>query len=734
MLIRSTLATACLMLAQAAPAADSWAFSGAVDGDSQAAVDLRALNERAAGESGFIGRTKDGEHFTLGNGKPVRFWGVDSDLKKAENADAQAAFLARRGVNLVRFFAFLEPDLKKHPDAKIDDINREQLDLTWRWVAALKKQGVYATMSPYWAFEGTIPASWGVADHKSRIGVLFCDPAFQAGYRAWLRALYTEKNPYTGVPLAQEPAVAVIQLQNEDSLLFWSLTKVLADKGAPLDELRAAFGAYATKKYKSLDAALAAWQGTHVDGDDAAKGQLGLYDMWTALSQKSGGGVARAADEFMCLAQLMRDFNLATADYLRTTLGCKQLINAGNWKTADNVRLNDLERWSGCGNEVMAVNRYYSTYDQGPDIAWAMEKGQRYVNASVTTDPAKLPLNIKRPVGHPFMITETLWLPTNLYQSEASLMAASYAGLTGVDALLWCGTGNPGWGAPVKVWKPLVLKFDCANPACIGQFPAAAWIYRTSAAQEGPVVVHEERATEDLQQQRTPLLTEDSGYDPTRDAGLPKGSAVKTTVDPLAFLTGRVEVVYDGDPAKSHVADLAKLVDTQHKTVRSATGQLSDDYGAGVFSIDAPKAQGACGFLGRKGAIALHDATIACANDYASIVAVALDDQPLATSGKVLVQVGTTCRPTGWTEHADTFPQGKDGPQAQGFMIDAVGADPWQVACAAGTVTIKNPRLASAVALDERLARGKPAAGAQDHGAFTLTLPADALYVLIEAK
>ncbi len=36
-----------------------------------------------------------------------------------------------------------------------------------------------------------------------------------------MKALCTRTNPYTGIKLADEPAVAVIQLQNEDSLLWW---------------------------------------------------------------------------------------------------------------------------------------------------------------------------------------------------------------------------------------------------------------------------------------------------------------------------------------------------------------------------------------------------------------------------------------------------------------------------------------------------------------------------------
>ena len=52
-----------------------------------------------------------------------------------------------------------------------------------------------------------------------------------------------------------------------------------------------------------------------------------------------------------------------------------QLINAGNWRTADATRLNDAERWSYTANEVIAVNRYYDPVHLGPDRGWRIDRG-----------------------------------------------------------------------------------------------------------------------------------------------------------------------------------------------------------------------------------------------------------------------------------------------------------------------------------------------------------------------
>ena len=185
----------------------------------------------------------------------------------------------------------------------------------------------------------------------------------------------------------------------------------------------------------------------------------------------------------------------------------------------------------------------------------------------------------------------------------------------------------------------------------LGQFPAAALLFRQGYLSQGPAVVHEERSLDDVFHRRLPLIAEEGAWDPNRDKGaMPAGTPFKAAVDPLAYLVGRVEVKYGGDPARSTVADLSKYIDPARKTVRSITGQITTDLARGLYLVDAPKAQGVAGFLGGAGPQKLSDVTIECANQYALVVVVALDDRPIAASRRLLVQVGTVCRPTGWRE------------------------------------------------------------------------------------
>ena len=56
---------------------------------------------------------------------------------------------------------------------------------------------------------------------------------------------------------------------------------------------------------------------------------------------RSGGFKKRLDDQLQFFAETMYRFNAEIARYLHEDLGCKQLINAGNWKTVDSIRLNE---------------------------------------------------------------------------------------------------------------------------------------------------------------------------------------------------------------------------------------------------------------------------------------------------------------------------------------------------------------------------------------------------------
>ena len=420
----------------------------------------------------------------------------------------------------------------------------------------------------------------------------------------------------------------------------------------------------------------------------------------------------------------MRKFNFETAAYLRDELGCKQLINANNWRTADLAMTQDAEYWADSANEVIGRNFYTGGYHKGVNDGWQILAGHYYTDVSMIREPVNLPTNVKQPVGRAFVLPEMLWVPPDLYEAEGPLMVAAQTALAGPEISFWFGMNDFWCDNPSFKWVG-------NTPVILGQFPAAALIFRQRLVEAGEAAVVEHRRLEDLWQRNTPIISEESGWDPNRDPGnIALTSSVKTAIDPLAYLVGAVRVVYGSDPAKTTVVDLNKYIDRKNRIVRSITGQIETNYDLGVYRVNSPTAQAVAGFLRDAGPQRLADVEIACRNHYASVVVVPLDGKPIRQSQKVLIQVGTICRPTGWTA-APTRAR-INGKQCDCFRIVSAGSMPLQVQNTDATVTVANASLGKAVLLDiNGMAKQTLTKVMREGGKLTVTLPPKAMYVVL---
>ena len=291
--------------------------------------------------------------------------------------------------------------------------------------------------------------------------------------------------------------LACIQLHNEDSLLWWTAQAI---KGRQLELLGKQFGLWAAAKYGTVEAALRDWGGGAMKEDDASRGILGIHIIWHLTQPASGGFKKRLDDQLQFLAETMKRFNALTGRYLHDELHCNSLINAGNWTSADSIRLNDVERWTYTANEVIAVNRYYAPIHLGPQTVWKINKGDRFLNQSVLLNPRAFPLNIKQAVGYPMLITETNWPHPLGYQSEAPFLTAAYQSLNGVDAVVWVSAKEVEWQNHDRTVYDAdsSKKWIISTPTLLGQFPAAALMYRRGDIAVGQPVVVEHRSDKEL--------------------------------------------------------------------------------------------------------------------------------------------------------------------------------------------------------------------------------------------
>jgi len=692
---------------------EPWAFEYPGDEFTQEALlDLRYLNEDYAGEHGFIGLSEDGESFVREDGEPILFWPVNGGGSTRGMSDEELAwharFLAKQGVNMNRWHGSINPSGK---GTSIFDVDTAEVDAIWRFVAAMKKEGIYSTISPFWPHNGHmggwVPEEWGIDGYSGKDElweVLYFNDHLKEAYKTWVKYLYTEVNPYTGVALKDEPAVGIIQIENEDGVFFWTMQGIKPELKELVGRL---FADWLKEKYGSLAAAYQAWDGVKLSGDHPEKGVLDLYGTWEMVQEVEGGKAERLADQTEFYAYRQRSFYDDIHDYYRNELGCKQLVNPNNWKTASPQKLNDLERYTYLGCEVPAVNRYYAPGHFGQDNGWRINPGHFYQGESCLKNPLKLPVNVKQTAGAPFMITESGWNPPHVYQSEAPPLIAAYQALTGHDAYYWFYITSKAYMefpyfefTKDSAGMYAMNRWTYSTPGGIAQFPAYALMFRNGYIQEGETMVHEVRDLESMWHREDALISEETSFDPNRDQleGIVT-TEVHSELNPFAFLTGPVKATYGGDPADTYVSDkLPELIDMEAGTVESVTGELLFDHANGIFRFESEKAAGLSGFLGEQGTFDLQDIGVKTQNEYVSIGVVSIDEKPIRESGRLLVQTGTTYRPTDWEQEPATYETEND--TLEGYRIINTGKMPWLAQPTMVELTVKNPGLTKAVLLD----------------------------------
>jgi len=276
------------LLAQAA-AEDMFPFviPGLAAPPADSIVDVSWLNDRPAGGHGFV-RARDG-HFVDGRGKRLRFLASNftfgSCFPDHDTADKLAVRLASLGINCIRFHhtdnQAAPRGIWKAGTAKKNELDPGQLDRLDYFIAALKRQGIYANINlhisrNYWEGED-FPD--GLASNRERQEKL---PNYGKAIdkindqmirmqRDYARALLTHVNPYTHTRYAKEPCVAMVEINNENSLLQLKVGSLPEYYRA--DVLKK-WNVWLKARYGSTEMLVAAWGGREELGTNLLPARL----------------------------------------------------------------------------------------------------------------------------------------------------------------------------------------------------------------------------------------------------------------------------------------------------------------------------------------------------------------------------------------------------------------------------------------------------------------------------
>ena len=211
-------------------------------------------------------------HFVV-DGQRIRFLGFnfagDSPFMPTNNADAVAARLAKYGVNAIRFHHMdaswaYNGGLLNYTSTTTTNFNPVNLERVQYLVSRLKAHGIYSDINllvgrNYLSADGLGPEVVGMDWKDSHILGYFYDPAL-ALHKDYATKLLTPTNRFTGLPLAKDPAVAFVEVINENGIIQKWLDGGLDRLPARYaTNLQARWNTWLTARYTNDAAMLGAW-------------------------------------------------------------------------------------------------------------------------------------------------------------------------------------------------------------------------------------------------------------------------------------------------------------------------------------------------------------------------------------------------------------------------------------------------------------------------------------------
>lgn len=225
-------------------------------------TNVSAWLDSPAGRHGFV-RNEDG-HFATDAG-PIRFWGTnlcgDGCFPTHEQAERLAARLARLGVNCVRMHHMDNQAIWGDSPNKliIDPKQLERLDYL---VYQLKLRGVYTNLNLHVSRWFDVAEGFNDRDRRPMFdkGIDQIETRMVELQKRFARDLLTHVNPYTKTAYTDEPAIAFVEISNEDGLFCeWSSCQLDCLPEPYATNLRKLWNTWLRSKYGSSDSLRVAW-------------------------------------------------------------------------------------------------------------------------------------------------------------------------------------------------------------------------------------------------------------------------------------------------------------------------------------------------------------------------------------------------------------------------------------------------------------------------------------------
>jgi hypothetical protein len=666
----------------ASPGPTDWfpLIMGPDDFSPDSIIDMSGLIEKPAGLHGRV--QQSGEQFVLAQtGAPIRFWGCDAGMAATpELQQRQARFYAKHGIDLVRQHPVEDVlgSLKGPPGGRYFD--PAALDRLDRWFSILKDQGVYMCWSIFYhhvvlSDEGVSAALYGelpsLGSGRDCYGKATFITEYQDSQWSYASLLMQHVNPYTGLAYKDDPALAIVECRNEDSVFFHNPLSdgLVHGTEAPNHKarLQAMWHAWVHATYAN-DAALAqAWgagkrAGDSVDADPVTQ-PMYMYAAWEMQADgpafNKSTEKARMGDFIRFLAQMQRGTYETYRQRLRG-IGYQGVVVSTGWQ-AGGPAASSGNLWTDDGCDAIDRHDYFGGGAGGHQITTGSVN-----NGTHLSRPGSgiLSSGLFQVEDKPYIMTEWTSSPPNQWKAEIAPLFAFYGmGLQGWDASMQFAGHRSAMG---DGW-PGMSSYVTETPHYIAQFPALAFAIYKGHIREGSLVSARRIAVADAFK------------------GVENAVMASTPVEALAV--GRVTAkVADGQEPPVQ-ADMSPYWNAGAKVVNSATGQLTWDYKNQVVTLQTPKTQAVVGFAGGQ-SFDLPGVTVQMRSAFTSLIFTPLDDRPLIRSNNILITAMARDRQLSSEYSAD------------GSQLLKTGGPPLYLEPVQATITVKGDAVAAVKVVD----------------------------------
>jgi hypothetical protein len=590
-------------------------------------VNLSFLLDAPAGKDGHI--RVDKGHLVKPGGGRFRIWGINftgsACFPYKKDAPVVAGHLARFGINCVRFH-FLDSNwsdslfIKGRDDTRA--LDGQQLDRLDYFIAELKKQGIYTNLKLNVGRD--FRKSDGVRDYEylglAKV-VNYFDEHIQMLHRQYAQQLLTHYNPYTKSEYRNEPAVAIVEIVNENSIVeAWFSDRLVGTNKrknpGTWTDITAWYAEQLTKKYNS-------W----------LKGRLSLAELEQFRKQagvKEDELVPRLTkDQFDAASekrfhleaefymQLEQNYFGQMYRYLKNELGVKSLIvgtSDHNHSRSGYPLLTSTSKLDIVDGHVYWQHPHYLTDPKTRQRTFSIP------NTPMVNDPLNstvIKLSRSAVAGKPYTVSETNHPFPNEYACEGIGIMAAYSAFHDWDGVFFheFDTSNPdSWKA--RISGHFKIRQD---PVKMTNLAACALMFLRGDVQRAIETIPRSYSLRQVRQSIRSPSTQRPYFTPGFSPSIP----LRHTTRIAAF--------------NAQPGQYPKV--TMDNPIVSDTGELSwyhSERGKGLVTIETEKSQALIGFVEDNNK-ELKNISVTVENEFCSIIIISLNEEPIARSQCLLL-------------------------------------------------------------------------------------------------